>query len=361
MKKLIYAGLAAILMIASCQKDVIPFENPEDYTQNLYIRLNPDNFAPATKAITDARIADGSKFATPLKVYIFISDEAGNIKHRIPVGTVADAANPLLDIDALKAGYRLNNIYKLSKKVQIVGNPKSGNFTEDMDATLKAMALYSDVVALVNDIQYDNDPTEIVLYGEGSISSTQEGDAIRLKANVTLNPMVSRFQITLDYDDAVIKEVTFEGVYIRNFYQTSTFGNVGGGLNSQGSLEDDYTIDQPKFAGNYYQNMFDYNLAGLDATKVFAYQFFPLTAPEIVVRYKAKNSNDNIEKLRFVRAKGFKDGDGNAFSNWLPGKLYNVDIVVGRGSDDPVGENVTLDVTITVGEWAAVNLTPVYQ
>ncbi|MDD2289020.1 MAG: hypothetical protein PHT64_02825 [Bacteroidales bacterium] len=361
MKKLIFAGLAAILMIASCQKDVIPNENHEDYTQSLYIRLNPDNFAPATKAVTDARIADGAKFATPLKVYIFISDEAGNIKHRIPVATVADAANPLLNIEALKDGYRLNNIYKLSKKVQIVGNPKPDNFAVDMDATLKSMVMYNDVLNLVNDIQYDNDPTEIVLYGEGSISSTQEGDAVRLTADVALNPMVSRFQITLDYDDTVIKEVTFEGVYIRNFYQTSTFGNAGGGLNAQGSLEDDYTIDQPLFAGTYYSNMFDYSEAGLDTTKVFAYQFFPLTAPEIVVRYKAKNSNDNIEKLRFVRAKGFKDAVGNTFSNWLPGKLYNVDIVVGRGSDDPVGENVTLDVKITVGQWAAVNLTPVYQ
>ena len=80
-----------------------------------------------------------------------------------------------------------------------------------------------------------------------------------------------------------------------------------------------------------------------------------------MIRYKAKNTNDNIEKLRFVRATGFKDGDGNAFSNWLPGELYNVDIVAGRGPDDPVGKNVTLDITISVGERAAVNLTPVYQ
>ena len=361
MKQLFFAGLAAILMIASCQKDVIPSENQEDYTQSLYIRLNPDNFAPATKAITDARTANGAKFATPLKVYILISDEAGNIKHRIPVGTVADAANPQLDIEALKAGYRLNNIYKMAHKVQIAGNPKAGNFAGDMDATLKSMTLYSDVVDLVNDIQYDNDPTEIVLYGEGNISSTQDGNVTRLKAAVTLNPMVSRFQITLDYDEAVIKEVTFEGVYIRNIYQTSTFRNVGGGLNSQGSLEDDYTIGQPKFVADFYTNMFDYNVSGLDTTKVFAYHFFPLTAPEIVIRYKAKNTNDNIEKLRFVRATGFKDGDGNAFSNWLPGKLYNVDIVAGRGPDDPVGKNVTLDITISVGERAAVNLTPVYQ
>ena len=361
MKKIVFAGLAAILMIASCQKNELPPENQEDYSQSLYIRLDESNFAPTTKAIADTAITDGSKFATPLKVYIFISAPDGSMKHIIPVATTPDAANPLLDIAALKAGYRLNNIYKLASKVQIVGNPKSANFTGDMDDVLKAVETYNDVISLVNDIQYDNDPTELVLYGESAISSAQDGNVTRLSAAVTLNPLVSRFQITLAYDNTAIKEVTFEGVYIRNFYETSTFGNVGGGLNAQGSLEDSYTIDQPKFAAEYYPNMYDYSASGLVTSKVFAYQFFPLTPPEIVVRYKAKNANDNLMKLRFVRVIGFKDGAGSTFSNWQSGKLYNVNIVVGRGSEDPVGENVTFDVSITVGNWSEVNLDPVYQ
>lgn len=152
MKKIVFAGLAAILMIASCQKNELPPENQEDYSQSLYIRLDESNFAPTTKAIADTPITDGSKFATPLKVYIFISAPDGSMKHIIPVATTPDAANPLLDIAALKAGYRLNNIYKLASKVQIVGNPKSANFTGDMDDVLKAVETYNDVISLVNDI-----------------------------------------------------------------------------------------------------------------------------------------------------------------------------------------------------------------
>ncbi|MFA5013741.1 MAG: hypothetical protein WC520_04265 [Candidatus Paceibacterota bacterium] len=365
MKKIVFAGLAAILMIASCEKNEPVPDIGEDCTQSLYIRLDDSNFAPTTKAITDARIADGAKFATPQKVYIFISAPDGTMKHIIPVATTADAANPLLDIDALKAGYQLQNIYKYANIVQIVGNPKSANFAGDMDAAMKAITTYDEVIALVNDIQYDNDPSELVLYGESEISSTQDGNVTRLSAAVSLNPLVSRFQITLNYDDTVIKEVTFEGVYIRNFYETTTFDNTGGTLNAQGSLEDSYTIDRELFKDTYCHNMFDYNAAGLDITKVFAYHFFPLASPvagpEIVVRYTAKNINDNLMKLRFVRAIGFTDAGGATFSNWQSGKLYNVDIVVGRGSEDPVGENVTFDVSITVGDWVAVDLDPVYQ
>ena len=79
-----------------------------------------------------------------------------------------------------------------------------------------------------------------------------------------------------------------------------------------------------------------------------------------MVRYKAKNANDNLMKLRFVRVIGFKDGAKHILQLAV-GKLYNVNIVVGRGSEDPVGENVTFDVSITVGNWSEVNLDPVYQ
>ena len=47
--------------------------------------------------------------------------------------------------------------------------------------------------------------------------------------------------------------------------------------------------------------MYDYSASGLVTNKVFAYQFFPLTPPEIVVRYKTKNANDNLMKLRCPR------------------------------------------------------------
>jgi len=366
MKKIVFAGLAAILMIASCQKNEPVTETPEDYTQSLYIRLDPSSFAPTTKAITDERIANGAKFATPQKVYIFISAGDGTVKHRIPVGVTPDAANPLLDIDALKAGYQLQNIYKNSTTVHIIGNPKSNNFSADMDATLRGIATVDAIMALVNDVQYDSDPTELTLYGESIISSSYDAasETTSLSADVTLNPLVSRFQLTVAADATVIKDLIVEGVYIRNFYQTTTFANVGGTLDAQGSLEDSYIIDQPKFAGTYYPDMFDYNASGLDIAKVFAYHFFPLaapvTSPEIVVRYTATNTNDDINKLRFVRVKGFMK-DGVTFSDWQPGKLYNVGIVLGRGSEDPVGENVTFDVSITVGDWVAVDLDPVYQ
>jgi hypothetical protein len=366
MKNIVFAGLAAMLMIASCQKNDLPPENQEDYAQSLYIRLDDSNFAPTTKAITDARIANGANFATPQKVYIFISAPDGSLKHIIPVATTADAANPLLDIDALKAGYQLQSIYKYANKVQIIGNPKSANFSGDMDANFKSLTTYEAVKNLVNDVQYDSDPTELVLYGESEISSTEEGNVTRLSADVSLNPMVSRFQITLNYDDTALKDdVIFEGVYIRNFYETTTFAHAGGTLNAQGSLEDSYTIDRELFKDTYYHNMFDYNAAGLDITKVFAYHFFPLASPvagpEIVVRYTATCFENNLNKLRFVRAIGFKDTGGAAFSNWQSGKLYNVNIVVGRGSEDPVGENVTFDISITVGDWVAVDLDPIYQ
>lgn len=348
---------AIIFLFASCGKT--PQTLVSNDVKTVRIRIDPNNFAD-TKSI-GPKLTTSDKFATPTKLWIYISKANGDLSRIIPVDTVELAVNgdqPGLTIDALKNGFEINNISAESSIIQIIANPKPESIS---DATLKSRRTIDDVKALTTEIRYESNPQLVTLYAEAPIVKQ---NARLYSANVELKPLVSRMQINLDYDRSTIADVTFKGVYIRNAYKIISLSGAGSNLYIPGSVSTPASSDSLLFSGSYYAGWFAYKADGYSSAdttgKVFGFQFFPSAtpqvSPEVVVKYTSRAKASELREQCFERVISFKNTDGSIFSNWQAGKLYNFKITVGRGSEDPVAEKIALDVSITMASWGEENI-----
>ncbi len=355
-KSLALAAVVVILL-ASCEKT--PATNYSHQVKSVRIRIDPNNFVD-TKSI-GPKLTPVDKFATPTKLWIYISKANGELSRIIPVATSELEVNgdqPGLTIDALKTGFEIKNISTESSTIQIIANPKTESIPE---ATLKSMLSANQVKALSTEIRYESDPQLVTLYAEAPIVKLNSS---LYSANMELKPIVSRLQIKLDYDRSTMADVNFKGVFLRNIYKKVNFSGTGSILYSPGSLSAPAGTDSLLFSDSYYSGSFVHNSGGFSSAdttgKVFGFQFFPAAAPlvnpEVVVKYSARAKTAEFRELCFERVISFKNMDGSVFSNWQPGKLYNFKIVVGRGNEDPVADKAALDVSITMASWGEENI-----
>jgi hypothetical protein len=344
---MVLAAVAA-LGLAGCAKE--NGGQPEVAKTDLTIKINSQQVK--MRGIGDG-VANGYK--TPLadgKVLIFNDNNL--------------VTSETLDVAlAQGAGQVIENV-PATAKVYVVGNIAESGAAFSLTG-VSTWSDFEDVFAAVNTQQ---DASKTVLANTGNAPKAIENvDPSTGTASVTVNisPVVSRIQlgkVTGKTEDG-LTDLNFAvtGAYVSNYYSNFTY--VGG---SQGDAPFTAFEDGETHGGLtvYQEETMVTAIGGVaqTASKVWGFNVAAGNVPYLIVKvkllaaYTIGETNYTAGKELFLTVGGYKDQSDATIAAFDPGTIYNIanlSFNAGQLTEEPV-ENVALTLTVTVDEWAYVEV-----
>lgn len=385
---------AASLALFACSNDEdIPGLNGEG-TKSVYLKFEGLSTGTTTR-VTDVAKSEGAIVFDNITVYF--TDASGAIQETqsFKQSDDADAWNNLAT-----AGHLFHGIPNTVEQVYVVGNAAEKGLTGTNISDIKAQSLQ---------VAKEQDFEDVILFGEDeSIEPVTDGDNITddqghtllYKAEVTLAPFVSRFEIAgiqcEDITDSKYQKIVLQAIGLMDYNNQFTLGggkseemtitNIlePGSAAEEGKFIFGETTDTPNGAYTNYSWAWD-KITGnvtLDANEDvhypssesnrYVYQFCPLQITgnknvQIKLAVDAYTDDSTIDLFGgVVTAKFQKQGtsgleDVTAFE---AGKIYKIDsykFKVENVKPWNPDEEICVNVVVKVQDWEVVALTPVFE
>lgn len=370
--KMFLVALAALGMAACSNNDEIPGMN-NDGTKSVAIRF--EGLSASTKAVGDPQSA--GKIALS-NMTIYFTDGTNILTKKTLTTESPEWAELTGD------GHVFHQLPSAVKEIQIVGNSAGKTITEGTVAALKGSVLKA---------AGEQEFTNVTLFGEDTTLESQDPAVSDdhtndvLKAEVTLSPLVARFEIgniactdmgtgpvsgfdlkvigLMDFNSAVKLDGTATGTEytLANVLEPGSTAEAGEVVFGEANEEAGWAWDN--ITGATITNTTPWNP---ETDKKFVYQFIPnkladgkMVQVKLVLDNVKWTDGTNNPFNSVVTAK-FQKG-GQDLTKFEAGKIYTVDYQfkgenVGPWNPDDVK---CVQINVAVASWEIVALTPVFE
>ena len=395
MKKIMYAAFAAVIALASCNKEPVATEPAQEQGEMKAVTIDLSNVETLAKSTSTAGDLKGQK-AVISNFQVFFTNTAGDKFFKGKNANGTDAAHYFARTADLETFHFLSADVT---KVIVVANLGAEQSPANV-AALKA------IVANVAD-QQEPKLNQLAMIGEtedlqytGNHTDTHPQTRV-FKASVSVKPIIARLEVNTFgvsfAKNSLFKSVTFDKIAFDNYYpQADLSGAVIGSiarqefvnLNNAAELKAaQKTYFDARLGTEWYADILDANntqdgtqpiIIARDAAAGtadspaqvktqtleghrYAYHFFPSAAataynndgyPRLYLQVTSTN-NQGETAVQYVMTKNLKAAEFNYFE---AGNIYRVNCTFPDSLlEDPL---ICADVTIDVVAWHVVELTP---
>lgn len=388
--KMFLVALAALSMAACSNNDEIPgVEN--DGTMSMYLKFEGLSTGTTTRATGVAKSGGAIGFDN---ITVYFTNASGVIQETQTLDNKASDWATLATV-----GHLFHGIPNTVEKVYVVGNAAGKGLTGINISDIKAQSLQ---------VANEQDFEDVILFGaDESIDPVTEDDNITddqghtllYKAEVTLAPFVSRFEIAgIQCENLTDKysKITLEAIGLMDYNNKFTVGGAASEeMTIANILEPGSTAESGKYIfgeesdseSNDYKNYkwaWD-KITGVDLTANttvhypstgedrYVYQFCPL---QIGQEGSKKNVQIKLAVDAFLKDSNVKDPfgavvtasfnttDGKPLETFQAGKIYKIDsykFKVENVKPWNPDEEICVNVVVKVQNWEVVILTPVFE
>ena len=385
--KYLCLALASMALFACSNEEEVPGWNSED-TQSVALKL--DGLSAGTRAVGDSETDQDGEEVALSNVTIYFTDGTNILMKESLSSSDTEAWAELIG-----TGHIFHQVPSAVTQIQIVGNAEDKTLTET-----NVTALKSSVMKAADEQDFE----DVTLFGEdtslenATFTDTEHPDATKKKAEVTLTPLVARFEIgniaCTDVPSGLIEEYDMVAIGLINFNTGITLGTTtaSGSMTYDNVLEPGSTADEGEFvfgeSGTGYEdvawawdkittatNISNSTAWNPGTNQKFVYQFIPGKVGETTVTSalmpQVKLVLDNID---------WADGTANPFNSVVTasftygeektpltvfeaGKIYTVDYKFKSGDVGPWNPDDVqcIQINVKVSKWSVVALTPVFE
>ena len=385
MKKIMYAAFAAVIALASCNKEPVATEPAQEQGEMKAVTIDLSNVGASLKSSA----AEAGTAASLANFNVFFADAAGNAYYKGKNADGTEAAHYYSSVVTSLKFHFLDPKVTQAIVVANMGDLSSQNLQTVADIEALSVEVANQQVANI---------ATLVMYGKseafvstGAHTDTHPSVPV-YKAAVEIKPLISRMEVRafgVNFDENKFKSVTFETLGFDNYYVATTIAGIKDGTDlvteEFANLDGDVHKEELKTAlatyfaaqtGNeWYCDNVVATLNNGDKVTVttaapsveltnghfYAYHFFPKSGvtsylvdgyPRLCAKVTTVN-HANIEKVQYVITKNFS---GLAAEGFLPGTIYQINYVFPEKLLE--GDLICADIEITVKPWEIVSLTP---
>ncbi len=371
--KLLTAALAATTLLAACAKeDGGNTNSPVGDDRTVKIRI--DRTSPADTRAEGPQVDDDTD-VTFNSGHLLFTSQSNAVTWTVAVAkgsTAYNEAAKTVGIEALKLGALITAVPGNSKKVYFIGNAPAG-LTPAIGDDISSYS--ATVLSQYSDGTTDRTPkggvANVTLFGGDDLTLVSEGEADEYEATFNVTPIAARFEIeaiTGQHSDGTsVFEYNVAGIFIDNYYNTSTLAGTGSELKNNGSDADLFATG----AGSYTitnGSVFDYNASGIadedtfsPASGVWAYNLLAPTAgtpqmPAIVIKLTDVKVGAMDYGTQFLTINKFftEKGGDQALEQLAQGKIYvldNIEFTEDDLTETPFVKTLKVTVTVTMLPW----------
>jgi hypothetical protein len=394
MKNCFLPALAAVVMLASCQKDGT--QTPVETGAKKSVTVTITNITgPATRAVQDAFTPAGVPVAKLADLNVLFADADGKVVETralgTPLSTEEDVETTIIDPDGTGTSYEytFHRVAETAVKLVVTNltGATLGNDLDNLTSTMNGLALssyqgaYTAATAL---------PT-IPVWGESagawaSVTTTTDPDGFPHfdAGEVEVAPKLARIEIgniqcidlangTASPDGFIPRFGSFD---LKNIgIHNTSLTTIGGGVYNytatdagRAAWDGDVTGPDPK--GWNIDPVGDVNFDSADdkiANKVFGFNVAPGVVPNIILELTnaVENTTGSVvipgdvdpDDYYFVKSKSLNEtieGVATPISTFKAGYIYRVDFKFRSGNVLPWDEKeefVCVDVTVVIPDW----------
>lgn len=382
---------AASLALFACSNDEdIPGLNGEG-TKSVYLKFEGLSTGTTTRTTGVAKSGGAIGFDN---ITVYFTNASGVIKETQTLDSKVSDWSKLST-----TGHLFHGIPNTVEKVYVVGNAEGKGLTGSNISDIKAQSLQ---------VANEQDFEDVILFGadesiepvtDGSVTDTEHPGGYLFKAEVTLAPFVSRFEIAgIQCENLTDKysKITLEAIGLMDYNNKFTVGGTASEeMTIANILEPGSTAEPGKYIfgevsdseSNDYTNYkwaWD-KISGVDLTENttvhypstgedrYVYQFCPL---QIGQEGSKKNVQIKLAVDAFLKGTNAKDPfgavvtasfnktDGKPLEAFQAGKIYKIDsykFKVENVKPWNPDEEICVNVVVKVQNWEVVALTPVFE
>lgn len=337
----------AIMAVAALTLGLISCSNDNDgVTGEQYVSVKiPVMNQPQTRALEDA----GKVAAGTIKLkngHIFVLDAIGNVLH-----------NETLNVSqATSTGQVLSSTVSTNSRIFVIANIPTSDVS-----TVSGLRSLSAINAATSLMTTQSDYTEAALANVNNVpASITPGADNTASANVSINPLISRLELTQVKASGDITAFDVTGVYIDDYYPSFTYGGLySGDIVSQGTST---TFNGIGDVGTWAASGL---IAAPASNKVWAHNVASGGLPRFIIRIENVKWNPGLSSgggsgevplvgTYYLTVTGYNNGNLTTFER---GKIYRIGAVNGIEFDQddlglaPNPVDVTFTMNVLIEEW----------
>lgn len=392
MRKMFLAALVGLGMFTGCNNDEVPAVN-NDGTMSMYLKFEGLSTGTFTKAIDVAKAAGAISFDN---ITVYFANASGVIQKTETLNSSAQDWNVIGT-----TGHIFHQIPNSVNQVYVVGNAEG----KDLPAVTVNTTNISAVKAQALQVADEQDFEDVILFGEdtqiepaeATLTDPEEGHNNLYKAEVTLVPFVSRFEVKgiqcEDLTNSKYKKIVLQAIGLMDYNNKFTLGGTASEeMTITNVLEPGSTAESGKYIfgettdgvnGVYTNYSWAWDkITGTDVTldandeiynpdgdKYFVYHFCPKQITgnknvQIKLAVDAYTDDTTLDPMGAVVTASFNTEDGIPLTQFEAGKIYRIDsykFKVENVKPWNPDELICVNVVVTVANWNVIALTPVFE